>query len=466
MIAIVFTWLAVAAAFAAVLVVAAEVAGRLWRTLGVGSAYKAKILCSAIFVSGRDIDPDRADEVSAEAYRTLRFFRARVDRERKRVTASCLGLRPRSAVFRPGLGATLEFGQTLPPGPACAPLAAPTRGLAADPALPWPQGEGSGAPAPPALARVIEDAFREPDPDMPRRTRAIVVVHDGRLIAERYGEGISACMPLPGWSMAKSALGALVGCAVREGRLRLDRTRLLPEWSSDSDPRSAICLEDLLRMRSGLAWTEAYDDTAADVVRMLFARPDAAAFAAAKPLLSPIGSVWQYSSGTANILSRVLRGAVGDEEYPGYPRRALFEPVGMRTAVLEPDASGTFLASSFMHASARDWARFGLLFLQDGVWQGRRLLPEGWVTLSTTPTPQAPGGRFGAHWWLKCPEELGGGTEAGLRLPPDAFYALGHEGQTLTVIPSRRLVVVRLGLSIRIDAWNHAQFLDGLLSAL
>ena len=452
-------WLAVTVAFVVSVAAAALMVWGLWRTLGVGAAYKAKILCSAIFVSGRDIDPDRAEEVSAEAYWTLRFFGARVDRERKRVTASCLGLRPRSAVFRPGLGATLEFGRTLAAGPACAPLAA-------DPALPWPQGEGPGAPTPPALARVVEDAFREPDPDMPRRTRAIVVVHDGRLIAERYGEGISAGMPLPGWSMAKSALGALVGCAVREGRLRLEQTRLLPEWSSDSDPRSAICLEDLLRMRSGLAWTEAYDDTAADVVQMLFARPDAAAFAAAKSLLAPIGSVWQYSSGTANILSRVLRGAVGDEEYPGYPRRALFEPVGMRTAVLEPDASGTFLASSFMHASARDWARFGLLFLHDGVWQGGRLLPEGWVKLSTTPTPQAPGGRFGAHWWLKCPEELGGGTEAGLRLPPDAFYALGHEGQALTVIPSRRLVVVRLGLSIRIDAWNHAQFLDGLLSAL
>ena len=135
----------------------------------------------------------------------------------------------------------------------------------------------------------------------------------------------------------------------------------------------------------------------------------------------------------------------------------------MTTAVLEPDATGTFVGSSFMLASARDWARFGLLYLDDGVWRGRRILPEGWVRFSTTPTPQAPDGRFGAHWWLRCPDELGGATEAGRRLPAAAFHALGHEGQALTVIPSRRLVVVRLGLSIRIDAWDHAAFLDALL---
>jgi hypothetical protein len=137
----------------------------------------------------------------------------------------------------------------------------------------------------------------------------------------------------------------------------------------------------------------------------------------------------------------------------------------MSSAVFEQDASGTFVGSSFVFATARDWARFGLFHLQDGVWDGHRLLPEGWVKLVTTPTPQAPHGRYGAHWWLKLSKELGGETPAAEKIPADAFHALGHEGQCLSVIPSLGLVVVRLGLSIDITAWDHAAFLADLIEA-
>ena len=311
---------------------------------------------------------------------------------------------------------------------------------------------------------MVDRAFTEPNPKRRRRTRAVVVVRDGEIVAEQYAAGFDAAMALPGWSMAKSVLNAFIGILVGEKRLSLNDTAVLPQWQAP-DPRSAITIEDLLRMRSGLKFSEVYSDFSSDVVEMLFNQPDSAGYAASQPLVFPPGGTWSYASGTTNILSAIVRRVVGDH-YLNWPRQVLFDPLEMTSAILEPDASGTFVCSSFMLATARDWARFGELFLHDGVWNGRRILPEGWVTYSTMPTPQSPDGNFGAHWWLKLQPEIGGGTAAAARLPADTFFAIGHEAQTLTVIPSRRLVVVRLGMSIYIDAWNQAQFLAELLDAL
>ncbi len=446
----------------ALLALAAAAAGwtRLRRIARVGSAYKAKVLCSALFVSGLEPDPERAPEVSAEAYRILRLFPARVDRAAATVSAGRPGLARRVARWRPGLGAVLADA---PPRPAD-PL--PVPGRPADACAPWPAGEAPAPEAPRALRRVLQEAFTEPDPRKPRRTRALAVVSGGRLIAEAYAPGFTAATPLNGWSMTKSAAGALIGTLVGEGRLALTDKRLLPEWSSPGDPRAEIALEDLLRMRSGLSFAEEYAAPLSDVNRMLFLEPDAGAFAASRPLAAAPGTRWKYASGTTNILCRIARRAVGEKDYLAWPRRALFDPVGMGSAVFETDEGGTFVGSSFLYATARDWARFGLLFARDGVWDGRRVLPEGWVRFSTAPTPQSPDGRYGAHWWLKLSRELGGATAAAARLPADAFHALGHEGQCLTVIPSRDLVVVRLGLSIDITAWDDAAFLASVLDAL
>ena len=408
---------------------------RLRRVAAIGAAYKARVLCAVVFGSGRTVDLATLEDVSADSYRLMRLFRCRVDREARAVTASLWGFRPRTAVFR-----------------------ADTGGASA--AAAWP-----AAPASPAVEQIVASAFLEPDPRRLRRTRAVLVVQDGQIVAERYAPGFGETTRFSGWSMTKSVLGALVGVLVGEGRLSLRDVELMPAWRHP-DPRAAIALEDLLRMRSGLGFTEEYANLTSDVIEMLFNQDDAAAYAASRPLIAPTGTEWSYSSGTTNILSAIARRSVGDADYPAWPRRALFGPLGMNSALMEPDASGTFVASSFMLATARDWARFGQLYLQDGVWDGQRLLPEGWVPFSTTPTPQSPGGIYGAHWWLGLKPELGGGTSAAARLPRDAFFAVGHEAQVLTVIPSRRLVVVRLGLSIYIDAWNHAAFLSELLDAL
>ncbi|MBI3554061.1 MAG: serine hydrolase [Elusimicrobia bacterium] len=422
----------------------------LWRIAAVGCAYKAKILCSSWFVCGREIDPEGAPEVSADAYRVLRLFRARVDRASQTVTASWLGARSKTAAFVPGLGAVLVDDGRRPSG-----IPEPPGG---EDAWPGPENE------PPALSRLVEDCFTEPNSQRLRRTRAVLVLQDGRLLAERYAPGFSKDSRLPGWSMTKAVMHALVGVLVGEGKLSLDRKNLFPHW--EGDPRADITLEDLLRMRSGLHFSENYGDPLSDVNQMLWNSLDACAYTAGRPLGHRPGARWQYASGTTNIISRLVREAVGEDAYPGFPRRALFGPLGMDSALIETDAGGTFVGSSFMFATARDWARFGLFYLDDGVFRGSRLLPEGWVKSGVTPTPQSPDGRYGAHWWLKLQKELGGETEAAYRIPGDAFFALGHEGQTLTIIPSKRLVAVRLGLSIYIDAWDHAAFVAGLLDAL
>jgi CubicO group peptidase (beta-lactamase class C family) len=419
----------------------------------VACGYKAKVLCTAIFSSARELDPQTADEIAADSYWMLRPLRSTVDRARKAVKVSVLGVR-RTALHRPGLGATLTY-----PGASLEGTTTPGTDRVLPTAV-WPR-----RPYHPHVQRIVDSAFEEPNPARLRRTHAVVVVHDGEIVAERYARGVGAATPLPGWSMAKSVLNALIGMLIDEGRLTLDQRELMPEWQSP-DPRAQISLEDLLRMRSGLRFSEAYANPWSDVLHMLFNCPDSAAYAARRPLQAAPGSVWSYASGTTNILSAIVRRTVGDSAYAGWPRRMLFDRLEMPSAILEPDASGTFVCSSFMLATASDWARYGQLWLNGGRWRDQTILSTDWVSFSTTPTLESPDGRFGAHWWLKLNPEIGGSDPAAAAIAPDAFFAVGHEGQTLTVIPSRRLVIVRLGASIYVDAWNQARFVAALQDAV
>ncbi|MBI5595838.1 MAG: serine hydrolase [Elusimicrobia bacterium] len=440
------------------LLLAGWACARAWAVLSgvaaAGAGYKAKVLASAVFVSGRDARGVLAEDVALDSYRVLRLFRAKFSADA--VSVRFLGLFPaRTALFRPGPGAALAWGR---PPRLCAVRAPSDR---PSPAAPSGADERR-------LDSAVAAAFEEPSRRRLRRTRAVVVMRAGAVVAERYAPGFDARMPLCGWSMSKSVLAALVGRAAAMGILRPEDRRLLPQWLGPGDRRAEISVEDLLRMRSGLAFDETYANPLSDVTQMLFARPDAAAFAASRPLVHPPGSFWQYASGTSNILSAVLRRALerAGLDYHGFPQRELFGPAGMPGAVFETDAAGTFVGSSFVYAPARDWAAFGDLLRRGGLADGRRLLPEGWAAMAAAPTPQSEDGCYGAHWWLKLPQVFGGETAAARELPSDAFHALGHEGQCLSVIPSRKLVVVRLGLSIYIDAWDHAAFLARVLNAL
>jgi CubicO group peptidase (beta-lactamase class C family) len=274
-------------------------------------------------------------------------------------------------------------------------------------------------------------------------------------VAERY-EGqlehfdraptpVTADTPLLSWSMAKSVLHAVIGLIVGEGRLDLDAPAGVPEWADPGDPRHAITLRQLLAMLDGLDYNEDYtDEKASDVIEMLYGsgQGDVAHFAADRPLAADPGTRFNYSSGTSNIVSGIVARTVGPgEAYAKFLHGRLFSTIGMRSADPEFDEAGTWVASSSLYATARDYARFGLLYLRDGRWDGVRVLPEGWVDYGRTMVTADPddGTPYGAHWW-----GIPGDTLDYLN-PLGTFRASGYEGQTITICPALDLIVVRLG---------------------
>lgn len=418
----------------------------------VAAAYAAKVAASAIFVSHRTLESVRAEELAPTRPLEALFaplLRFDVDADGGAVTCT-LGRAKATAVHTAGCGCVLA--------PADTDIAAlRERGAADDGALPapatldWPRGDRMPEAGPTgidlaAVARALDDAFAERDPDKQVHTRAVVVVHEGRLVAERYAAGYDASMPLPGWSMTKTLTNALLGHRVAGGHFALDAAPAVPEWRDPpGDPRAAIGVRDLLTMTAGLAWNESYDDPTSDALRMLFRSADHAAVYTAQPLAAPPGTRYRYASGSTNLLCRLLRATfASDADYWRYPRQ-LFAALGMRTAVLETDPSGTFVGSSYGFASARDWARLGLLYAQDGVFAGERVLPAGWVRASATPHP-ASNGRFGLHLWLNAdPDGDGPAERMWPDLPADLMHMDGHEGQYCVISPAAGLVVVRLG---------------------
>jgi len=452
----------------AAVTVAAIVWPRLSRIGLLGSGYMAQTLCAGLFVSGRDMESLMTQDLSGPGLEPLQLFTPAVAHNEQTVRASVFGLFGQTAVFRDGLGCTLTpdkpavlsravAANLSPPDPAPSSTAEWPDGAHVI-ARPWPAGvDGEAAD------RTIEAIFSEPDPSRPRNTRALVVVHQGRIMAERYAPGFDARMPMVGWSMSKTVTNLLVALRVKDGALSLDASRLMPEWRDEDDPRAAITLDELMHMTSGLAFNEDVDDFLSDVSQMLYVQANSARFAASKPLVDPPGSHWSYSTGTTGIIAAVLRETFDSEfAYLRFPRKRLFAPLGMRSASLAPDASGTLMSGSFFYASARDWARLGLLFLRDGIWSGRQLLPKGWVAYSLVPAPHAPNDKYGAQIWLKLPDSPGLGEPP---MPDDAFYMLGHNGQVVAMVPSRNLVIVRLGLTRKGGDWDPARDLSPLVNA-
>jgi len=411
--------------------------------LSAGSGFSAKNICSGHFLSGMSgqVIVDQALISAAPILSNISFD---IDTKNRRVDTRIFGLFQRRAVYSDGTGCTLlsDDQQYLQRQ---VDVAATNQ---ADIELPWPEGSAP-APGNMLLQPVLEQAFAETDPQQARNTKAVVVIHKGQLVAEKYAKGIDADTPLIGWSMTKSITNMLLGLLVQDGRLSLEQPAPVPLWQVDADdPRNAITIDQLLRMSSGLVFDEEYG-LYSDVTRMLSMEADAAGFAAAKPLFKPPGSYWSYSSGTSNILSGIIRRTVGDEfqDYFDFTRQRLFLPLGIHTAALETDNNGTFVGSSFMYASARDWARLGQFCLQDGRWQGEQLLPANWLDYSTTPTPNNPQNNYGAHFWLNANPEDASQQRTWPSLPADTFSMNGFQGQRVVIIPSKDLVVVRLGFS-------------------
>lgn len=401
------------------------------------TGYAAKNLASAVFVSGREAKDVEALDLN---FSFIRFNRNKVDYENKTVTSRFLWGKS-TAVYREGCGVTLLRGATVEAlqQQGC-PLPVET-----EPTVLIPMGDSTlRAKMEPIAKALVDDRAYNGHPF------AFVALHQGKLVAERYDKGIDADMKLLSWSMAKSFTNAIAGLMVGDEMVDLNAPMDIAEWQNDD--RKKITLNDLLQMQSGLEWNEDYGNRS-DVNLMLHREQDMGQFALSKPLEHEPGAYWYYSSGSTNIVMRYLRGKfTSDEAFLNYIRTRLFAPLGIRNAVFEQDMSGTPIGSSYLYITAKDFARFGQLYLDEGCVDSLRVLPEGWVDYTVTPASDSKGG-YGAFFWLNKGKELPD-------VPEDMYYCKGHDGQRIFIIPSKELVVVILGYSPLPD---HVIDFNGLL---
>ncbi|WP_354139481.1 serine hydrolase [Bradyrhizobium sp. LB11.1] len=287
--------------------------------------------------------------------------------------------------------------------------------------------------------------------------RAIVVVHDGRIVTEAYGQGFAASTPLLGWSMTKAVTAALVGMAIKDGKLSFHQKHLFPQWAGGA--RAEISIADLLAMTGGLKWNED-QGRLTDPGRMEYLVRDAAAFARDRELAAPPGTRFNYASGESVLLTRLWQNAVG-EAAPSFPRERLFNPLGMTSAVIEADEAGTFLGEAFLYATAHDWARFGEFLRLGGEWNGRQLLPAGFVDYMRSPVAVSDEG----HGPVYGRGQLWLAKGQGFDLPVDTFMMQGHLRQVIAIIPSRKLVILRMGMTREDIGFSNAGLLRAIVAA-
>ena len=409
----------------------------------------AKVMCSAVFVTG--LAPDFAAEhvgyFTAPYAERARLGRPLVDRAKKTVSVSVPGGATRIAQYLGRQGCvTLPIGSD---SVAFKPVV--VRSSLPEPATqPWPMGDGEpGSALPPGLdaakvARAVDAAF-EPAGAM---TAAVVVTWKGRIVGERYGEGITRHTPLESWSMGKSLTATLMGILIKQGVYDLWQKAPIPEWQGAGDPRQAIRIADILRMSSGIRIRAPqdpdYDPSGPypDHLYLYTGSVDSFRYAATRPPQWPPNTVGRYRNTDPVLVNYLIRLGVErrGEEYLSFPQRALFDKIGIRTMVMETDPFGNFLTQGYEFASARDWARLGNLYLQDGVWKGERILPEGYVRFVSTLAPAWEADKrpiYGAFFWINGTGEY--------HVPREAYYMAGAGGQATLIIPSHDLVVVRLG---------------------
>lgn len=434
--------------------------GSLNDALGVSSGYAARQLCSAVFVGGQDPDAYYRDALAPSAGPVGGLIDRKIDRTNRSVTVTTAGGHRRTAAFHAGLGCRLET-----PGgaPETRPVPAINLPPAAPPLLAPIAGPGVVEPVDAALKAALDHAFVETARGPHRATKAVVVLKDGHVIAERYAPGYGVDTPIHGWSMTKSVTNALLGILVRQGKIRMDEPLPVAAWSAPDDPRRAVTLDNLERMASGLDIGEsmanglsvAFDPTA----HMVFDTSNMAGFAEKARLKDKPGTKWIYTNGDTLLLSRLVRDEAGGDAASTlrFVHRELFDKLGMTHTTLEFDAAGTFIGASHLWASARDWARFGQLYVNDGVVGGERILPAGWVDYSARPTPGSEAFGYGAGFWTQRGDGQAQRMRVAAGLPADSFMARGSQGQYVLVIPSRRIVIVRLGM-----AFNDRDDIGGL----
>ncbi|NOR33170.1 MAG: serine hydrolase [Bacteroidales bacterium] len=428
-----------------------------WPRLPIITAFAAKGMCSSVFLADKSPERVAAEDLS---FFPISLAKCKIDYEEKSVTAKVLGLAKRKVVFREGLGSVIV-------------LEKPEEDLMADSfdipdpdycqdTIPWPLGDVLSEALPEGvdyqkLESILDEAIDKQGEEPFKKTLGVAVVYNNELVGENYLEGYDAWTKFHGWSMTKSVTGALTGALVQEGKMDVRAETGIPEWAGDA--RKNITVENILHMSSGLEWVENYF-TISDATVMLMQSDDMFASIAGCELTNEPGSFWNYSSGDANLLSGLIRNAIGNqEEYHGYAYTRLFHRIGMLNTIVETDASGLFVASSYSYGSIRDWARFGMLFLNNGIFEGDTVLTQEWVEYMRSPAP-ASEGQYAGTFWLKESDV----ENALVDVPEDIFFADGFLGQRIYIIPSKKLVVVRMGYSLSNFSVND--FLRDIIATL
>jgi hypothetical protein len=411
---------------------------RIWLLpqMEVATGYAAKKMCSCHFLDGRHPDTIQQNDLNMPFIdRTRTYFNYRDSSVETRL----FGLAAQTAQYKGHLGCVLirgkdDYEHYLPQVVCCE------------------KGELPVADSiyfdEKTMDQAVQYAFRKE-----HQTRSLLVLHEGKIIKEHYAEGFDSSSVFNGWSMTKSITATLTGLLLKQKKMSLNDTALFSQWTDD---RRSISLKNFLQMESGLYFEEKYDEIST-AVNMLFRSEKVADIPLSQSLIHTPGSEWNYSSGTSNMISEIIRNRINnDREYHRFPYDSLFCRIGMHSAVMETDESGTFVGSSFCYASTRDWAKFGLLYLQEGIWKEERLLDSNWVDFVRQPAANSKG-LYGGHFWLNHE------GAAFTHLSHDMFSCNGFQGQRIFIFPNRNLVVVRMGLS---EHWDFEQLLLLIIQAL
>ncbi|WP_426094274.1 serine hydrolase domain-containing protein [Flavobacterium sp. DSR2-3-3] len=398
------------------------------------SGFSAKSMASGHFID------NRSPEMIAKGDNDIDMIdlaRNQIEEVGKFATASVYGLKERKAIYREGLGATLindNFDVSKP-------YLVPKR-TKLNNNLPFPYGNNE--PKDSVFSNVdyiklnaaVANAF-DTKGQIKKRTRSLLVIYKDKIIAEKYDTGFDKNSKLLGWSMTKSITSTMFGILQKQGKYDIDKPAPIAEWKNDE--RKIITTNDLLHMNSGLEWEEQYDKIC-DATQMLFQAEDMTRVQLEKPAAFKPNTHWNYSSGTTNLLSGILRKQFKThQEYLDFWYSALIDKIGMNSMVIETDMTGNYVGSSYGWATTRDWSKFGLLYLHKGNWNGEQIFNENWVKYTATPT-NTSNGRYGAHFWLNA-----GGHFPDV--PRDMYYCSGFQGQMVAIVPSLDLVIVRMGLT-------------------
>ncbi len=428
-----------------------------WPRAPIITAFAAKGMCSNVFIADKSPERVYAEDLS---FFPISLAKVKVDYEEKSATAKVFGLSKRKAVFREGLGAVIVL-DTPEEELKAQTFKIPDPGYSQD-TIPWPKGDVMPESLPEGvdyqkLGTIVENALDSPGTEPLLKTLGLAVVYKNELIAERYLDGYDAFTEFNGWSMTKSINSAVAGVLTMQERIKINDPVNIPEWKNDE--RGKATFKDIMHMNSGLEWVENYF-TISEATLMLMRSEDMVDYVINRPMEYAPRTHWKYSSGDINLMSGLIRKAIGnDEDYYRIPYTGLLHRIGMLNTILETDATGNHVASSYCYGTIRDWARFGLLYLNNGVFEGDTILPGGWVDFTRQEAPNS-NGIYAGTFWLKEPKP----ENALLDVPDDIYFADGFLGQRVYIIPSRDLVVVRMGYSLKNFSLNN--FLKDIISTL